>query len=157
MTIRRFALFAAWTGLLLIVFVTVSPISVRPSTVTSTDLDRAFAFCVMSGLFVIAYPKRLLTLSFALFVGAFVIELTQFASMTRHPQLHDAVVKALVSWSACVEERSSIWPCADGQVLSNPLAEQRDSWLLSAGARLWQPTLVFRPALQSRICPLVSE
>lgn len=95
MTIRRFALFAAWTGLLLIVFVTVSPISVRPSTVTSTDLDRAFAFCVMSGLFVIAYPKRLLTLSFALFVGAFLIELTQFASMTRHPQLHDAVVKAL--------------------------------------------------------------
>jgi VanZ family protein len=95
MTIRRFALFAAWTGLVLIVFVTVSPISVRPSTVTSTDLDRAFAFCVMSALFVVAYPRRLLALTIALFLGAFLIELTQFASMTRHPQMHDAVVKAL--------------------------------------------------------------
>lgn len=95
MIIRRFALLAAWAGLILIVFVTVSPISVRPSTVTSTDLDRAFAFCVMSVLFVVAYPKRLLALSVALLVGAFLIELTQFASMTRHPQMHDAMVKAL--------------------------------------------------------------
>lgn len=94
MTIRRFALFAAWAGLALIIFVTVSPIGLRPSTVTSTDFDRAFAFCVMSGLFVVAYPKRLLTLVVALCAGAFLIELTQFASITRHPQMHDAVVKA---------------------------------------------------------------
>ncbi|QEE43389.1 VanZ family protein (plasmid) [Rhizobium sp. WL3] len=95
MNIRRFARFAAWTGLALIVFVTISPIGARPSNVTTTDLDRALAFVVMSGLFIIAYPRRALAISLALFLAAFLIELTQFASVTRHPQMHDAVVKAL--------------------------------------------------------------
>ncbi|THV12780.1 VanZ family protein [Rhizobium rhizophilum] len=95
MNIRRFARFAAWTGLALIVFVTILPIDARPSTVTTTDLDRALAFIVMSGLFIIAYPRRALAISIALFLAAFLIELTQFASVTRHPQMHDAVIKAL--------------------------------------------------------------
>nr|WP_205910166.1 hypothetical protein [Rhizobium rhizophilum] len=62
---------------------------------TTTDLDRALAFIVMSGLFIIAYPRRALAISIALFLAAFLIELTQFASVTRHPQMHDAVIKAL--------------------------------------------------------------
>ena len=95
MNIRRFARFAAWLGLALIVFVTVSPIDARPSNVTTTDLDRALAFVVMSGLFIVAYPRRVLVISVVLFFAAFLIELTQFATMTRHPQMHDAVVKAL--------------------------------------------------------------
>ena len=95
MNIRSFARFSAWIGLALIVFVTISPIDARPSNVITTDLDRALAFVAMSGLFVVAYPRCVLAISVVLFFGAFVIELTQFASMTRHPQMHDAVVKAL--------------------------------------------------------------
>jgi hypothetical protein len=95
MNIRRFARFAAWTGLALIVLVTILPIGARPSTVTTTDLDRALAFIVMSGLFIIAYPRRALAISLSLLFAAFLIELTQFASVTRHPQMHDAVFKAL--------------------------------------------------------------
>lgn len=95
MHIQRIARIAAWAGLALIILVTVSPIDVRPSTVSTTDLDRAFAFLVMSGLFVVAYPRRIVVVSIALFAAAFLIELTQFVSVTRHPQMHDAVVKAL--------------------------------------------------------------
>lgn len=95
MTIRRFARIAAWIGLAFIIFVTVSPINVRPSTVSTTDLDRAFAFFVMSGLFIVAYPKRVLPIAFALLLAAFAIELMQYLSVTRHPQFHDAVVKAV--------------------------------------------------------------
>ncbi|MFN7088968.1 MAG: VanZ family protein [Allorhizobium sp.] len=95
MTIRRFVRFAAWTGLALIVFVTVVPIEARPPTITSNNLDRALAFLGMSALFVIAYPRRVLSFTVVLFFAAFVIELVQFASKTRHPQFQDAVVKAL--------------------------------------------------------------
>ena len=95
MTIRRFARIAAWIGLALIIFVTVSPISVRPSTVSTTDLDRALAFFVMSGLFIVAYPTRVLPIAVALLLAAFATELMQYLSLTRHPQFHDAVVKAI--------------------------------------------------------------
>lgn len=94
MTIRRFARFAAWTGLALIIFVTVAPIGARPATITSTDLDRALAFVVMSALFVIAYPRRVLPIALALFLAAFMIELGQYFSETRHPEFHNALVKA---------------------------------------------------------------
>ncbi|MCZ8158723.1 MAG: VanZ family protein [Rhizobiaceae bacterium] len=93
MNIRTFALVAAWTGLALIVLVTVSPIDLRPSDLTTTDLDRALAFFVMSCLFVIAYPRRAAKVSLALIFSAFAIELTQFISVTRHPELHDALIK----------------------------------------------------------------
>jgi len=66
----------------------------RPSDLTSTDLDRALAFVVMSFLFVIAYPQRVGKVSLALVMSAFAIELTQFLSVTRHPELYDALIKA---------------------------------------------------------------
>lgn len=94
MTIRKSAFLAAWTGLALILLVTVSPIDMRPSDLTTTDLDRALAFVVMSCLFVIAYPQRVAKVSLALVISAFAIELTQFISVTRHPELHDALIKA---------------------------------------------------------------
>jgi hypothetical protein len=95
MNIRRFARIAAWTGLVVIILVTVSPLALRPSTMTTTDLDRAFAFFVMSGLFIVAYPRRVLVVAGALLLAAFIIELAQYVSVTRHPHFHDAVFKAL--------------------------------------------------------------
>lgn len=78
----------------LIILVTIAPIGARPSTITSTDLDRALAFVVMSALFVIAYPRRIIPIALVLFVAAFVIEMGQDLSVTRHPHFHDALVKA---------------------------------------------------------------
>lgn len=95
MSIRNFSRFAAWAGLALIILVTISPIQARPPDITTTDLDRGIAFFVMSGLFVIAYPRRPIVMTILLFCAAFLIELMQFASVTRHPQLHDAVIKAV--------------------------------------------------------------
>lgn len=95
MTIRRIVLIAAWVGLALVILVTASPIGARPTTVTTTDLDRAAAFALLAALFVIAYPKHVLTVLGVLFVSAFFIELVQFVSVTRHPEIEDALIKAL--------------------------------------------------------------
>lgn len=84
---------AAWLCLGFIVFVTVAPIGLRPHDALPVNLDRALAFGLMSGLFVLAYPrhwKAVLLLSVA---GAGMIEALQYLSPTRHAHLADALVK----------------------------------------------------------------
>ena len=93
MNTRKYQI-AAWTAFAAIVFVTVSPIEMRPGDIFSVDVDRALAFGLLSSMFMVAYPRH------ALFVGGFVvlsagaIELLQALSPTRHARLDDAVIKA---------------------------------------------------------------
>lgn len=93
MTSRLFKI-AAWLALAAIVFVTVSPIGLRPYDPLSVDLDRALAFCLMSGLFVFAYPRHWIAVLVLTFLGAGVIETLQFLSPSRHAEMADAAVKA---------------------------------------------------------------
>eukprot|EP00913_Durusdinium_trenchii_P008172 g7669.t1 len=83
-----------WLALAAIVFVTVSPIRLRPHDIASVDLDRAGAFAVTALLFVMAYPRRWKLCIAFLMVGAGAIELTQLLSPTRHAHFDDAAVKA---------------------------------------------------------------
>ena len=84
---------AAWAAFATIVFVTVSPIEMRPGDIFSVDIDRALAFALLSSMFMVAYPRH------ALMVGGFVvlsaggIELLQALSPTRHARLDDAIIK----------------------------------------------------------------
>ena len=84
---------AAWTAFAAIIFVTVSPIEMRPGDIFSVDVDRALAFGLLSSMFMVAYPRH------ALLVGGFVvlsaggIELLQALSPTRHARLDDAIIK----------------------------------------------------------------
>lgn len=93
MTTRLFRV-GAWLLLAAIIFVTISPIGLRPRDMVSTNFDRAAAYAVMSALFVFAYPRHRWTVAALVFAAAGGVELIQFLSPTRHPHLMDAAVKA---------------------------------------------------------------
>lgn len=101
MTSRLFKLLP-WLALAAIIFVTVSPIRLRPQDFAPVDIDRAGAFAVMALLFVLAYPRQWLLCAILLIVGAGSIELLQFLSPTRHAHLDDAAVKAAGAIVGCL-------------------------------------------------------
>lgn len=96
----------AWTALAAIIFVTISPIGLRPQDLLPVNVDRALAFGVMAGLFVIAYPRQWIWVGVLILGSAGAIELLQEMSPTRHANIEDAVIKAagaaiglLAGWS----------------------------------------------------------
>ncbi|EJT06033.1 antibiotic resistance protein VanZ [Rhizobium sp. CCGE 510] len=84
----------AWLLLAFILFVTVSPIGLRPETVTTVDTDRAGAYVLVGLAFALAYPKQWKLVAMLLIAGSVAIEYLQYLSPTRHPRLHDAGIKA---------------------------------------------------------------
>ena len=86
--------YAAWAALAAIIFVTVSPIGLRPRDIMPVNIDRAFAFAVLTMLFVLAYPRHGLWLAVLLVAGAGALELLQVLSPTRHARVDDATIKA---------------------------------------------------------------
>lgn len=84
---------AAWSGLAAIVFVTVSPIQMRPGDILSVDLDRALAFGLLASMFMIAYPRHALAVGALVVASAGAIELLQLLSPSRHARLDDALIK----------------------------------------------------------------
>lgn len=93
--IFKFARPLAWLLLALILFVTVSPIGLRPHTVTTVDADRGTAYVLLGLAFALAYPKQWKLVAVLLIIGAVAIEYLQYFSPTRHPRLHDAGIKAM--------------------------------------------------------------
>jgi len=91
---HRFFKPLAWLALAAIVFVTVSPIGLRPSDIAPVNIDRAAAFALMAFLFVVAYPRQWILCAVLLLLGAGGIEMLQFLSPTRHAHVDDALVKA---------------------------------------------------------------
>jgi VanZ family protein len=86
---------AAWAILAFIIFVTVSPINLRPHTMTTVNVDRAAAYAVLGLLFALAYPRNWKTTALLLVVGAAGFEFLQLFSSTRHARVDDALIKAL--------------------------------------------------------------
>ncbi|MCV3767218.1 MULTISPECIES: VanZ family protein [unclassified Rhizobium] len=90
----RIAKILAWSALAVIIFVTVSPIGLRPQDFGPVNFDRGLAFAGLSALFVLAYPKAWATTLAVLVVAAFGIEALQELSPSRHARIDDALVKA---------------------------------------------------------------
>jgi VanZ family protein len=86
---------SAWAILAFIVFVTVSPINLRPHTLITVNIDRAAAYAVVGALFALAYPKNWKTTAILLVIGAAGFEFLQIFSSTRHARIEDAMIKAL--------------------------------------------------------------
>ena len=94
MTLKMIRL-ASWASLAAIIFVTVSPIGLRPQDVMPVNIDRALAFAVTAALFVIAYPRHVVLVTVLLIASAGIIEAMQLLSPSRHAHFEDAAVKAL--------------------------------------------------------------
>lgn len=85
---------AAWSALAAIVFVTVSPIQMRPGDILSVDVDRALAFGLLASMFMVAYPRYALSVGLLVVAGAGATEMLQLFSPTRHARIDDALIKA---------------------------------------------------------------
>ncbi|MCO6176879.1 VanZ family protein [Ciceribacter sp. RN22] len=84
----------AWSLLFTVFFVTISPIGLRPHTLTTVNLDRAAAFAAVAMLFVLAYPDHWKRVGLLLIGGAVLFEILQMISPTRHAHVEDALVKS---------------------------------------------------------------
>lgn len=96
----------AWLAFAGIIFVTVSPIGLRPHDFLPVDVDRAGAFAVMAFLFVVAYPRHWLLCGILVMAGAAGIEALQLLSPTRHARLDDALIKAVGAALGCLAGRA---------------------------------------------------
>ena len=85
----------AWALFAFILLVTVSPIRMRPRTITCVNLDRALAFASMAFFFVLGYPRSTACVVFACVVGSALSELLQLLSPSRHARLGDAMAKSI--------------------------------------------------------------
>ncbi len=85
----------AWALLVVILFATIAPISLRPRTITQVNVDRALAFAAMSFFFVLGFPGSAIVAGIACTLGAGLSELLQLVSPSRHARLPDATAKAV--------------------------------------------------------------
>jgi hypothetical protein len=91
---RKYMLIVACLLLAFVVFVTLSPIQLRPRT-GHPVLERFAAFMMVSGAYTLALPRRAGLIAVLMVAAAFVLEAAQQLSPTRDPDVRDAIVKAL--------------------------------------------------------------
>ena len=82
----------AWLVVAALVFVTLSPIELRPS-VAPANVERALAYCALGMVFALAYPRRWLLVLVGVVALAATLELGQELTLTRHGRVSDFVVK----------------------------------------------------------------
>jgi VanZ family protein len=85
----------AWLLLIGLVFVTLSPINLRPITPLPTQLERAVALSVVGAAFALAYPKRIALVCFLVLGATIAIEVLQLIAPSRHGRIVDVVVKLI--------------------------------------------------------------
>ncbi|MEH2516352.1 VanZ family protein [Bradyrhizobium sp. AZCC 1610] len=85
--------FAAWAGLCVIAYLTLSPLRDRPILLTSLKLEHLAAFAILGTLFCLAYPRRTLAVLFIVLGSAALLELLQFLNPDRHARTLDALQK----------------------------------------------------------------
>src|SRR3954463_5966801 len=85
----------AWLLLVAVALFTLCPITLRPVTSASADLERALAFALIGGAFCLGYPKhRLVVVLFVIGLSG-LLEAAQNLVPSRHGQVHDLIVKVL--------------------------------------------------------------
>lgn len=83
----------AWLLLAALILVTVGPIDWRPVTPFGPNLERAFALFVVGFVFALAYPRRIVLVTIALFTFTALLEAAQGLEPGRHGRVVDAIVK----------------------------------------------------------------
>ncbi len=90
---RRALRVSAWLVLALIAFATEGPLSLRPTTGLSPQLERLFAFALVGALFAAAYPRRIFLAAVVVLGAAVLLEMLQLLTSSRHGRVFDAGVK----------------------------------------------------------------
>jgi hypothetical protein len=85
---------SAWTAFALIVFLTISPLDMRPVITADPNIERFVAFAIVGLLFGLAYPRRLVVDASFIMIAAGVLEAFQLMTRDRHGHIADAFVKA---------------------------------------------------------------
>jgi glycopeptide antibiotics resistance protein len=84
----------AWLTLGCIIFVTLSPIGLRPIVTRDPGYERLIAYAILGVLFGLAYPRRV-WMTLCVVVGtAVILEGLQYLTPDRHGQLLDLLEKA---------------------------------------------------------------
>jgi VanZ family protein len=84
---------AAWTALAVLVFVTISPLGLRPVVTANPNIERFAAFAIVGLLFGFAYPRRLALDAVFMIIAAGTLEAFQLITPDRHGHIADALVK----------------------------------------------------------------
>jgi VanZ family protein len=93
-TVRKWMKLVAWFSFAAIAAVTILPITLRPTfSSSSANIERFFVMTIVGGLFVLAYPRRFWAILFALPCAVALLEPLQFLVASRHPSIHDVLVK----------------------------------------------------------------
>jgi VanZ family protein len=83
----------AWLLLAGLIFVTLSPINLRPISPLPTQLERAIALAVVGAAFALAYPRRIVLVCVLVLGATVAIEFLQLFAPSRHGRLVDVLVK----------------------------------------------------------------
>lgn len=83
----------AWLLLAGLIFVTLAPVNLRPSTPAPTQVERALALFVVGLAFAIAYPRRLLLVAVIVLGATVLLEVLQLMAPSRHGRVVDVAVK----------------------------------------------------------------
>lgn len=83
----------AWLCLGFIIFVTLSPLALRPEFSQNPDIDRLGAFTLLSVLFGLSYPRRFALVTLITVGTAALLEALQTLTIDRHGHLADLLVK----------------------------------------------------------------
>lgn len=95
MSFSRALRLLAWALLLCLVFVTLSPIDLRPVSPLPTQLERAAALALIGGVFALAYPRHIVLVTLLVVGSTVALELLQLVSPSRHGRLVDLAVKCV--------------------------------------------------------------
>jgi VanZ family protein len=93
--ISRICRWVAWPLLVAIIFVTLSPIGLRPASPAPPDVERFVAYAALAGVFCLGYPKHRGPALLFLLVLAGALEALQHLIPTRHGRISDAAVKMM--------------------------------------------------------------
>lgn len=85
----------AWLLLAGLIFVTLSPIDLRPVSPLPTQVERAAALLAVGFVFALAYPRRFVFVAAFVLAATAMLELLQLISLSRHGRLLDVSVKLL--------------------------------------------------------------
>lgn len=93
--IRSIARPIAWLLLTTILFVTLSPIAMRPVTAEPANLERFAAFAAVGFVFVIGCPRHWAWVTCLVIGSALAFEAAQLLAPSRHAHFEDAAAKAI--------------------------------------------------------------